>query len=170
MLATDGERDRRPGPAEAFSPFQRRRIVTEYGSGRARDGVLLLARVLLVVLFLVFGWSKLTGYAGAVAYMAQAGLPMPQAAAGAAILIEFFVALAVLIGFWTRPLAVVLAAYTLAAAFVGHRYWTMSGADRFANMINFYKNVSIVGGFLLLYVAGPGKYSVDARKGPRRRR
>lgn len=144
--------------------------MTEYGSGRARDGVLLLARVLLVVLFLVFGWSKLTGYAGAVAYMAQAGLPMPQAAAAAAIVIEFFVALAVLIGFWTRPLALVLAAYTLAAAFVGHHYWTMSGADRFANMINFYKNVSIVGGFLLLYVAGPGKYSVDARKGPRRRR
>jgi putative oxidoreductase len=51
----------------------------------------------------------------------------------------------------------------LAAAFIGHRYWTMSGATAFDNMIHFYKNISIVGGLLLLYVTGAGKYSIDAR-------
>jgi putative oxidoreductase len=41
----------------------------------------------------------------------------------------------------------------------------MEGAERHANSINFYKNLSIVGGFLLLYVTGAGKYSVDAKLG-----
>jgi putative oxidoreductase len=41
----------------------------------------------------------------------------------------------------------------------------MEGAVRSANAINFYKNISIIGGFLLLYVTGGGKYSVDARLG-----
>ena len=39
------------------------------------------------------------------------------------------------------------------------------GADRFMNMINFYKNVSLMGGFFLLYVTGAGKYAIDARLG-----
>jgi putative oxidoreductase len=42
----------------------------------------------------------------------------------------------------------------------------MEGADRYENAINSYKNISIVGGLLLLYVSGAGRYSVDARLGP----
>ena len=41
----------------------------------------------------------------------------------------------------------------------------MEGAARYANAINFYKNVGIIGGFLLLYVTGAGRYSLDARLG-----
>ena len=65
-----------------------------------------------------------------------------------------------------RPLAVLMAFYTLATGFIGHHYWTMTGLDQYANEINFYKNVSIMGGFLALYIAGAGKYSLDARLGP----
>jgi putative oxidoreductase len=43
----------------------------------------------------------------------------------------------------------------------------MEGAARFANAINFYKNISIIGGFLLLYVTGPGRYSLEAMLGAR---
>jgi putative oxidoreductase len=39
----------------------------------------------------------------------------------------------------------------------------MDGAERMANMINFYKNISIIGGLLLLCVTGPGRYSIDRR-------
>lgn len=136
-----------------------------FGSDRIRDETLLVARILLVALFVVFGWSKLTGYSGTVGYMAKSGLPLPSLAALVAIAVEVFVALAVALGAWTRPLAVLLAVYTLATAFIGHPFWTMDGASRYANAINFYKNVSIVGGFLLLYVTGAGRYSVDAALG-----
>ncbi len=71
--------------------------------------------------------------------------------------------IAIILGILTRPLAVLLAFYTLAAALIGHHYWTMTGPAQYENMINFYKNVSIMGGCFLLYVTGAGKYSIDAR-------
>jgi putative oxidoreductase len=132
------------------------------GAERARDEIILAARVLLVVLFLVFGWGKLTDYSGTVSYMAQTGAPLPAISAAVAIVVEVFVALAVALGAWARPLALLLALYTLATAFIGHPFWTMQGAAQFDGEINFYKNISIIGGFLLLYVTGAGKYSVDA--------
>jgi putative oxidoreductase len=130
-----------------------------------RDEALLVARILLVVLFVVFGWSKLFDFSGTAGYMAQVGAPIPSVATLVAIVVEFFVALAVILGIWTRPLALLLALYTLGTALIAHHFWTMEGSDRYENAINFYKNVSIVGGLLLLYVTGAGKYSVDARLG-----
>ena len=139
--------------------------MTTFGSERIRNEVLLAARILLVVLFLVFGWGKLTNYSGTVGYMAQTGVPIPPVAALVAIAVELFVSIAVVLGVWTRPLAVLLALYTLVVAFIGHHYWTMTGADQYANMTNFYKNIGIMGGFFLLYVTGAGKYSIDAKLG-----
>jgi putative oxidoreductase len=95
--------------------------------------------------------------------MAQTGAPIPVLSALIAVAIEVLVALAIMIGALTRPLALLLALYTLGTALIGHHYWTSTGAARVENMINFYKNVSIIGGFLLLYVAGPGRHSVDAK-------
>jgi putative oxidoreductase len=133
------------------------------GSDRIRDETLFIARILLVVLFVIFGWRKLTDYAGTVSYMAESGAPIPGLAALVAIVVEVFFAAAVVLGVWTRLMAILLALYTLASALIAHRYWAMTGADAAANMINFYKNISIMGGFFLLYVTGPGRYSVDAK-------
>ena len=137
----------------------------QWSAERNRDEVILVARILLIVLFVVFGWSKLINYSGTVGYMTQTGVPVPSVATLVAIVVEFFVALAVAFGAWTRPLALLLALYTLGTALIAHHFWTMEGADRYANSINFYKNISIIGGFLLLYATGAGRYSVDARLG-----
>ncbi len=136
--------------------------MNDFRAGRIGDCVILAARVLLVVLFLVFGWRKLTGFEGTVAYFTQGGIPMPPVAAVIAVVMEFFGGLALLLGVATRPIALLLAVYTLATAFLGHPYWAMTGAAQAGAMINFYKNVSIMGGLLLLYVTGAGKYAVDA--------
>jgi putative oxidoreductase len=137
----------------------------DFGAARTRNEVLLIARILLVLLYLIFGWSKLTDYRGTVAAMAQSGAPMPPIAALVATAVECFGSVAIVLGVWTRPLAILMAFYTLATGFIGHHYWTMTGPDRYANEINFCKNISIMGGFLALYVAGAGKYSLDARLG-----
>jgi putative oxidoreductase len=139
--------------------------MNDFGAGRIRDEVILIARFLLALLFLIFGWEKLGDYSGTVAYMTQSGAPLPTIAALVAIVIEFVLSITIILGIWTRPLAVVLALYSLATAYIGHPYWSMEGVDRSANMINFYKNFSIIGGFMLLYLTGPGKYSIDARLG-----
>jgi putative oxidoreductase len=136
--------------------------MNDFRAGRIGDCVILAARVLLVVLFLVFGWRKLTGFEGTVASFTQGGIPMPPVAAVVAVVMEFFGGLALLLGVATRPIALLLAVYTLATAFLGHPYWAMTGAAQAGAMINFYKNVSIMGGLLLLYVTGAGKYAVDA--------
>jgi putative oxidoreductase len=137
------------------------------GAERIRNEVTLAARVGLVLLYVIFGWSKLTNYGGTVSYMAMTGAPLPEISAVIAIAIEFFVGIAILVGIFTRPLALLMAVYTLATALIGHHYWTMSGADQLANETNFYKNVSIMAGFLLLYITGAGKYSLDAIFGER---
>ena len=139
--------------------------MTAFNSAQARDEAILLARILLVVLFAVSGWGKLTGFAATVAYMAQVGAPVPYVAAVVATAVELLGAIAIALGLWTRPVALLLALFTLGTALIGHPFWTMEGADRYANSINFYKNISIISAFLLLYVTGPGRYSVDARLG-----
>jgi putative oxidoreductase len=131
-----------------------------------RDEVLLIARILLAVLFLTSGWAKLTDYSGTVGYMTQIGVPLPAVATVVAIAMEFFGSIALILGIRIRPLAVLYVLFTLATAFLGHHFWTMDGADRYANSINFYKNLGIAGGFLLLYITGAGKYSIDAKLGP----
>lgn len=129
---------------------------------KGADGMLLLARCLLMLLFLIFGWEKLLDYPGTAHYMAQVGAPLPALAAAIAIVMEFFVALAIILGVATRPLALLLALYTLGTALIGHHFWTMTGMARYENEINFFKNVSIIGGLLTLYVTGAGRYAVDA--------
>ena len=125
------------------------------------DELILAARLLLATLFLIFGWRKLKDYPGTVSQIAQLGGPMPRLAAAVAIFMELPVALAVAVGAFTRLSAFLLLLYTLGTALIGHRYWTMTGADYVDRMDSFYKNLSIMGGFLLLYVTGPGKYSID---------
>lgn len=130
---------------------------------RNRDILILLARVLMMVLFLISGWGKLTGFSGTVGYMASIGAPFPMLATLIAILMEFFVAIALVLGICTRPLALLMVVFTLGTALLGHHFWTLEGAERAANLINFYKNLSIMGGLLLLAVTGPGKYAVTQK-------
>ena len=122
--------------------------MTDLGSERIRDEALLIARILLAVLFLVFGWVKLTDYSWTVAYMTQSGAPLPSVAALVAIVIEFFGGIALILGVWTRPLAVLFAFFTLAAGLIGHRYWTMTGADRLMNMMQLLQERQPHGRFL----------------------
>jgi putative oxidoreductase len=125
------------------------------------DEVILAVRLLLATLFLIFGWRKLRDFSGTVSQMAQLGVPTPALAAGVATFMELPVAFAVAVGAFTRPSALLLFLYALGTALIGHRYWTMTGADQVDSMDSFYKNLSIMGGFLLLYITGAGKYSID---------
>jgi putative oxidoreductase len=129
------------------------------------DGVILAARLLLAVLFLIFGWRKLRDYSGTVNQMVRDGAPMPVLATAVSIFMELPVAFAAAVGAFTRLSAVLLASYTVGTALIGHHYWTVKGADQVASMEGFYKDLSIVGGFLLLSITGAGKYSIDALYG-----
>jgi uncharacterized membrane protein YphA (DoxX/SURF4 family) len=96
------------------------------------------------VLFIIFGCSKLTGFSGTTAFTPTVRAPFPALSTAIAVLLEFFVGLAIVVGFYTRPHPF-FALYTLGSALIGHHLWTMARAERAANMIDFYKNVSIIG-------------------------
>jgi putative oxidoreductase len=125
------------------------------------DEVILAARLFLAALFLIFGARKVRDYSGTVDQMVRDGVPMPVWAAAIAVFMELPVAFAVAVGAFTRLSAALLVLYTLGTSLIEHRYWTMSGVDQLGAMEGFYKNLCIMGGFLLLYVTGAGKYSVD---------
>lgn len=128
-----------------------------------KNEIILLARILLMILFVISGWSKMTGFTETVAYMDSLGAPVPMVAAGIAVIMEIFVAIAILVGFYTRPLAFLFALFVLGTALIGHHFWTMADQARAANMTQYFKNLSIMGGLLLLGITGPGKYSIDGR-------
>lgn len=131
----------------------------------ANDALILVARLLLATLFLIFGWRKLRDYSGTIDQMTQLRAPMPVLASAVAVFMELPVAFAIAVGAFARLSALLLFFYTLGTALIGHRYWTIKGADRVDSMDGFYKNFSIMGGFLLLYIMGAGKYSIDGLLG-----
>jgi putative oxidoreductase len=126
------------------------------------DAFILAARLLLATLFLIFGWRKLRDFSGTATQMVQLHAPMPVLAAAVATFMELPVAFAVAIGALTRLCAMLMLFYTLGTALIGHHFWTMKGVELVDNMDSFFKNLAIMGGFLLLYTTGPGKYSIDA--------
>ena len=126
------------------------------GSG-LRSATELGGRALLAALFLLSGLGKIPGYAATAGYMETVGISghlLP-----AVIALEVLGALAIIAGWKTRITALLLAGYTLIAALIFHSNF----ADQM-QMINFFKNLSIAGGFLLLVVHGAGPWSLDGRK------
>ena len=124
----------------------------------------LVGRLLLALLFLPAGLSKISGFAGTVGYIASKGMPMPTAAAVIAIIIEVVAPLALIAGFGTRWAALVLAGFTVVATFVFHNFWAMPADQAMMQQLMFFKNIAVVGGLLILAAHGAGAWSVDAKR------
>lgn len=128
-----------------------------------RDLTAVVGRVLLASLFIISGYGKIGGFDGTVHTLAGKGLPLPMVAAAITVAIELLGGLLLAFGWKARWAAVVLAVFTLAASFLIHDFWNMADAARRANQINFMKNISIIGGLLMVAAFGPGRYSVDRK-------
>ena len=125
------------------------------------DTAALVGRILLAALFIKSGFGKIGGFEGTVGYIASKGLPLPQIAAILTILVELGGGILLAVGFKARWAALAIAIFTLAAGIIFHNYWAVQGAERMGQEINFWKNVSITGGMLMVFAFGPGRYSVD---------
>lgn len=119
-----------------------------------------LGRVLLAVLFVMSGISKLTDPAGTIGYIQSAHLPLPNIAYGIALAVELLGGILLVVGYRTRLVALVLAVFTVAAAIGFHAHF----ADQ-NQMIHFMKNIAITGGLLQVVAFGAGAFSLDSRLG-----
>jgi putative oxidoreductase len=130
---------------------------------RLQGPIALLARLLLAQIFLVEGWSKISGYADVQQYMVEHGVPgglLPLV-----IATEIAGGLCIAAGFLTRLAAMALAGFCILTALFFHTHFS-----DLEQLINFQKNLAMAGGFLALVAFGPGAASLDAwlrrRRGP----
>ena len=123
----------------------------------------LVGRILLAVIFITSGFGKITGFEGTVGYIASKHLPLPQLGAIIAIVVELGGGILLAAGFKARWAGLALAIFTLAAGFLFHDFWNADAAAKMGQQINFWKNVAIAGGMLMVFAFGPGAYSVDKR-------
>ena len=123
------------------------------------DIALLIGRILIAALFLVAAYNKFKGLGGTTTYFTKLGVPAPSAMAPLVATFELAVGALLIAGYKTRYVALAVAAFVVFAALLAH----MNLAD--GNQLNhFLKNLAIAGGALALFVAGPGRHSVDARR------
>lgn len=115
----------------------------------------LLGRIGLSLIFILSGWSKLTGYEATAQYMDAMGVP--GAMLPLVIALEIGGGLAVLAGVFTRSAALALALFSLAAGMLFHA--DLADQNQFIHLM---KNVALGGGFLMLAANGAGAFSVDA--------
>jgi putative oxidoreductase len=124
----------------------------------------LIGRIMMSLIFINAGISKIAGHAMMTSYAASKGVPAPALAIWAAALIEVLGGLAILIGLQARIAAWVLFLYLIPTSIFIHNFWALQGMERMDNQIHFFKNVAIMGGFLFIAAFGPGAYSVDASR------
>jgi putative oxidoreductase len=122
-----------------------------------QDGVALLGRLLLALLFFLSGFQKLAGFGATV--MGQEGLLILLGASIVAIVAECVAGVALVLGYQTRLTGAVLAVWYIATA---SAHADFSNTDQ---VIQFLKNVAMAGGFLQLVAFGAGNWSLDARRG-----
>lgn len=118
------------------------------------DAAKLVGRILLALMFVMGGWSKISGYSGTQAYMTSAGVPgllLPLV-----IIVELIGGLMIIVGYKTRLAALALFGFTIAATVLFHMNWALP-----MQQLLFMKNLGIAGGFLVLFAAGAGAYSLD---------
>ncbi|MGY6549752.1 MAG: DoxX family protein [Roseinatronobacter sp.] len=120
--------------------------------------LLLAARILLGLLFVVAGLGKLGNVAGFGAFMATGGIP--AFLAWPVVLFEILAGIALIVGVQTRITALALAAFCVASGFLYH----FDLADQMQTT-QLLKNLGLAGGYLALWVTGAGALSVDAKLG-----
>lgn len=127
------------------------------------NAVALVGRILLAQIFIISGAMKIPGFEGTAGYIAAKGLPMPQVLAALTIMLELGGGLMLAAGFRTRWVAIAFFLWLIPTTFIFHKFWGIEAAQVQNQIINFMKNISIMGAMLLVFAFGPGAYSVDKR-------
>jgi len=113
-----------------------------------------LGRIFLSTIFLIEGINKIFNYESTIEYMEN--FSVPEYLAIPAIIVEILFPLLLVVGYHTKISALVLAMFTLATALIFHTDFTNQ-----MQLTSFLKNFAIAGGFLIIFVNGAGKYSID---------
>ena len=124
--------------------------------------LLLVGRVMMGWIYVESGWRKLTGMDAFIASLVRRDVPYATVMGWIGAPLEFFGGLALLLGAWMRCATIAMIVFTIVATLIGHRYWEIAEpAAQRMQQSHFAKNVTIIGGLILLYVTGGGRFSID---------
>lgn len=122
---------------------------------------LLAGRILLAYIFVLSGYGKITNFAGTAGYMAKYGMPMIEFFLVCAIVLELAGSLMLVLGWKARWGALALIVFTVPTTLIFHAYWAVPPEQAYGQMIQFQKNLAILGGLLFALFSGPGRLSLD---------
>ena len=116
----------------------------------------LVGRIFISLIFLLAGVGKIFNYEETIGYMESYGIPGYLLIS--AIVIEILFPLLVIIGYKTKFSAMILSLFAILLAIIFHTDFSNQ-----MQLMSFLKNFAIAGGFLIIFVRGAGKYSIDQR-------
>ena len=123
----------------------------------------LIGRVLLALMFVMAGFSKLGNIDGTAGYIASGGLPFPALLAVVVGAFEVVGGLALAVGFKARWAALALGIFTLLASVLFHKFWAVPAAQQMVQQLMFMKNLAVAGGMFVVAALGAGPLSFDNR-------
>lgn len=128
-----------------------------------QDLILLLARLAMAYIFIESALNHAGNLAGFAATFKNFQLPAPLGVpmAALAVLVELAGGIALVAGYRVRETCLLMIVFLLVTIFIGHRYWEFQDAARRLHIIQIKKNVAIIGGFLVLLVAGGGRFALS---------
>lgn len=121
---------------------------------------LLIARVFLSAVYLFSGIDKLMHRADSIAELEALKLPQPALLRPLVIAVQLIGGLMVLLGVHTWLGALMLLAFTALATLIAHKPFDHEGPARRMQFTIALEHLAICGGFVLLMVAGPGRFAL----------
>lgn len=128
------------------------------------DTFALVGRILLSCIFLVSAYAKVAGWNTTVQLMDAKGIPFASVLLGMATVIEFLGGLSILLGVFSKLGSAIVFLYLIPVSLIFHSFWSVSPDQVHIQLVNFLKNLSIMGGLVMLAAYGPGRYSVGKEK------
>ena len=132
---------------------------------KTKNAAALVGRILLAGMFIISGLGKVGAFADTTVYMASTGLPASDPLLELLLILTILVELgggtAIVLGWKTRSASVLLFLFTALVTLVFHRFWSVSPDEAMTQQLMFMKNISVMGGLLVLFALGPGEYTLD---------
>lgn len=127
--------------------------------------VSILARLMLVAIFLMSAvGNKIPNFQSVSGYMASAGIPLPDIMLVGAIVFMIAGSVSLILGYRARLGALLLLVFLALATYFFHDFWNKQGDEQEQQMIQFLKNLSMMGAMLFVIANGAGAGSLDARR------
>jgi putative oxidoreductase len=144
-----------------MQPSPRMFAASDSAAIRTSDAIVLIARIFIGWLFLTNGWAKLMNMQGAVNYLTSLNVSNPTFWVWPAMGAEILIGVALILGVATRYVSLFTFVYLIIATALAHRYWEYPAAQQVNQYAHFCKNLAIMGGAILLYLTGGGRFSLD---------